>query len=242
MARKVLLVDDVSMFLELMKDFLQLSAVNILTARDGQEALRICRAENPELVFMDLHMPLMDGADACRAIKSDPEPVAKVVLITSEGKEADRRRCLEAGCDDFLTKPLDRHVFLHAARKLLPEIERRDNRVNCRFNVKFRAFGISLSGFAANLSESGMYLAADVDVKEGAEIDLIFVLPEPIEATIIQTRARVAWVNTSKSRKNSLLPEGFGVEFLSVTDLEKKQIGRYLESLDTPTARALRVS
>ena len=234
MASKVLLVDDVSMFIELEKDYLQLSAVSVLTARDGEEALRICRAERPELVFMDLHMPLMNGAECCRAIKKDPQLSSAVVLITSEGKDADRRLCLEAGCDDFLTKPLDRQIFLETARKLLPAIDRRDKRRNCRFNVKFRAFGITLSGFAANLSQNGMYLAADVQVEKGAPLDLIFVLPEPI-ASIIQAKGRVAWLNTSKTRKKPALPEGLGVEFLSLSDEAREQIGRYVDAAISPT-------
>lgn len=241
MASKVLLVDDVSMFTHLMKDYLQLSSVNVLIAHDGREGLEICRAERPDLVFMDLHMPLMNGAECCRAIKADPRLTCPVVLITSEGKEDDRRLCMQAGCDAFLTKPLDRHIFLDLARKLLPTVDRRDLRVNCRFNVKIRAFGITLSGFAANLSQNGLYLSADVDIEENSHIDLIFALPEPV-GTIIQTRARVAWVNTTKCRRKGSLPEGFGLEFLSVTDEERQQIGRYLEMLDTPTLRALRAS
>ena len=133
MATTVLLVDDVSMFIELEKDYLQMSAVDVLTARDGKEALRICQTERPALVFMDLNMPVMNGADCCRAIKKDPQlRSTSVVLITSEGKDADRQLCLDAGCDDFLTKPLDRQIFLAAARKLLPSIDRRHQRAGCQ--------------------------------------------------------------------------------------------------------------
>lgn len=236
MASKVLLVDDVSMFIELERDYLQLSAVTVLTARDGDEALRICRLERPELVFMDLHMPVMNGADCCREIKRDQRLSSAVILITSEGKEEDRQLCLQAGCDDFLTKPLDRHAFLEAARKLLPAIDRRDRRVNCRFNTKFRAFGLTLSGFASNLSQNGMYLAADVDLDQDAVLELIFALPEPF-GTIIQTRARIAWQNSSKNRKKPALPPGFGLEFLSMTETEREQIGRFVDSLDKVSAR-----
>ncbi|BCG46669.1 response regulator receiver modulated PilZ sensor protein [Citrifermentans bremense] len=236
MASKVLLVDDVSMFIELEKDYLQLSAVTVLTARDGEEALRICRLERPELVFMDLHMPLMNGADCCREIKRDQRLSTAVILITSEGKEEDRQLCLRAGCDGFLTKPLDRHAFLEAARKLLPAIDRRDRRVNCRFNAKFRAFGLTLSGFASNLSQNGMYVAADADLEEDAVVELIFALPEPF-GTIIQTRARIAWQNSSKNRKKPALPPGFGVEFLFISEDEREQIGRFVDSLDKVSAR-----
>jgi two-component system, OmpR family, alkaline phosphatase synthesis response regulator PhoP len=213
--QKVLLVDDVSMFVELQKDYLHLSAVNILTARDGKEALKVCRAEHPVLVFMDLHMPVMNGADCCRALKDDRQlKSTKVVLITSEGKDADRSLCLAAGCDDFLTKPLDRNTFLDAARKQLPAIDRRDKRVACLFKVKFRAFGVTLSGLIINLSQNGLYLATDHDLELGTVLDLIFALPEP-HGSIVQLRGRVAWLNTAKARQKNSLTQGFGVEFVS---------------------------
>lgn len=236
MASKVLLVDDVNMFIELERDYLQLSAVSVLTARDGEEALRICRLQRPDLVFMDLHMPIMNGADCCREIKSDNRLSTSVILITTEGKEEDRQLCLRAGCDGFLTKPLDRHVFLEAARKLLPAIDRRDLRVNSRLNVKFRAFGLTLSGFASNLSQNGMYVTADVELEEDATVEIIFALPEPFGA-IIQTRARVAWQNSSKTRKKPSLPPGFGLEFLSIDEGAREQIGRFVDSLERTSAR-----
>lgn len=236
MASKVLLVDDVSMFIELERDYLQLSAVTILTARDGEEAFRICRLQRPDLVFMDLHMPIMNGADCCREIKRDNRLSTAVILITTEGKEEDRQLCLQAGCDGFLTKPLDRHAFLEAARKLLPAIDRRDRRVNSHLNVKFRAFGLTLSGFASNLSQNGMYVTADVELEEDATVEIIFALPDPFGA-IIQTRARVAWLNSSKTRKKPALPPGFGLEFLSIAEGEREQIGRFVDSLERTNAR-----
>lgn len=236
MAHKVLLVDDVSMFLELEKEFLSLSAVDISTARNGEDALRVYRQEHPDLVVMDLHMPLMDGAECCRAIKKDPHLSSPVILITSEGKEADLQLCREAGCDDVLTKPLDRMIFLEAARRLLPAVDRRDRRGSCRFNVKFRAFNLTLSGYSVNLSQNGLYLAADVDLELDTMLELIFVLPEPV-GTIVQAKGRVAWLNTTKTRKKSALPEGFGIQFVDISEVDRQRIDNYVSTLP-PTARA----
>ncbi|MBJ6802512.1 response regulator [Geomonas propionica] len=236
MAHKVLLVDDVSMFLELEKDFLALSAVDILTARNGVDALRICREQRPDLVIMDLHMPVMDGADCCRAIKKAPHLSSPVIMVTSEGKEADRLLCLEAGCDDLLFKPLDRVIFLDTARRLLPAVDRRDRRGSCRFNVKFRAFGLTLSGFSVNLSQNGLYLASDMNLAEGTMLEMLFALPEPVGA-IIQTKGRIAWLNISKARRKSALPEGFGIQFIGISDEDRERIDRYVSTL-SPTSRA----
>jgi two-component system, OmpR family, alkaline phosphatase synthesis response regulator PhoP len=241
-AQKVLLVDDVNMFLELEKSFLQRSAVNVLTARNGKEALSACRNERPALVFMDLHMPVMDGAECCKAIKKDPALSGiTVVLITTEGNEAGRQLCLEAGCDEFMTKPLDRHLFLEAARRLVPGIDRREKRVECRVKLKFRTFGITFSGVTADVSRNGLYLASTLDIDRDAEIDLVFALPEPV-GTIIHTRGRVAWLNTAKSRKKVSLPEGFGVEFLSISEEAARELDRFLDLELTATSRAWKAS
>ena len=229
MSQKVLLVDDVSMFVELQKDYLQLSAVSILTARDGKEALRICQAERPVLVFMDLHMPVMNGADCCKALKEDRQlKSTNVILITSEGRQADRSLCLAAGCDDFLTKPLDRNIFLEAARRLLPAIDRRDKRVACHLRVKYRAFGVTLSGYILNLSQNGVYLATDQELEMGAVVDLIFALPEP-SGGIIQLRGHVVWLNTARTRQKPSLAQGFGVEFVSPPDETTRELVRFIE-------------
>lgn len=230
MAEKVLVVDDVSMFVELQKDYLQLSAVKVLSARDGKEAFDICQAERPALVFMDLHMPVMNGADCCKAIKRDQQlRLTPVVLIVSEGKEADRLLCLKAGCDEVVTKPLDRKIFLETARKLLPAIDRRDRRISCRFKVTFRAFGVTLSAFIVNISKHGLYLATDHQVDKETELDLIFALPEPF-GSIVQTKGRVAWLNNNKSRLKPSLPVGFGVEFTSLSAEAVADLARFVES------------
>lgn len=229
MAQKVLIVDDVSMFIELEKSYLLRTAVTVLTARNGREALTICQAERPALVYMDLHMPVMDGAECCKAIKQDPQlKSTAVVLITAEGKAADQAICQEAGCDDFLTKPLDRSAFLEAARKLIPGIDRREKRIACRFNLKFRAFGITLSGTTADISRNGLYLVSDLNMEKDVEIDLIFALPEPV-GSIIQTKARVAWLNTRKERNKPSLPEGFGIEFVGLSREAAHDLSRFLE-------------
>src|SRR5690242_7384516 len=113
MGKAILLVDDVQMFIEIEKEFLQNSQVEILTARDGLEALDIIKERRPDLVFMDLQMPKMNGDACCRAIKSDRVQFATpVVMVTAKGDEEAKDSCLAAGCDGFLTKPLDRDRFL----------------------------------------------------------------------------------------------------------------------------------
>ncbi len=229
MIPKILLVDDVSMFLELQKMYLKLSSVHLLTAKDGAEALQVARKEHPSLVFMDLHMPKMDGAECCARIKADAELKAlPVVMITSEGKGAEREICFKAGCDDFLTKPLDRVLYLETARRYVPAIDRRDSRIPCRARVKFRAFGITLSAEIHDISPNGVFIAADYEVATGTIMEVVFSLPGA-EGSLIQAKGKVAWLNSGKGRKKTKLPVGFGIEFIAMTEESKQALKLFIE-------------
>jgi CheY-like chemotaxis protein len=232
MANTILLVDDVTMFLEIQRSFLRLSTAKIVTARDGVEALRAVDEHDPNLVFMDLHMPNLDGAECCAAIKADPRRrLLPVVLITAAGKEDDRKVCLRAGCDDFLFKPLDRDLFLEKARKYVPGIERRERRVPFKTPVRFRVFGVPLSGTVHDISVRGVYIAADYPVDPGSVIEVSFTLPD-IGRTQIEARGRISWVNTGGRRRKGDMPPGFGVEFAVIP----KEAGEAIRKHVTPAS------
>lgn len=218
------------MFLELQKMFLRLSAVHVLTARDGSEALTIARTERPGLIFMDLHMPTMNGAECCARLKGEPTlRSVPVVMITSEGKEEDRALCYRAGCDDFLTKPIDRNLYLEKARKFLPAIDRRDTRVPCRATVKFKVFGVTLSGEVLNVSANGAYVATGHEVGVGTVLELAFALPDG-SGSLVQARGKVAWLNRRQAKLKQGLPEGFGIEFTAITEASKRALRQFVES------------
>jgi CheY-like chemotaxis protein len=230
MTPKILLVDDVSMFLNLQKMFLKLSSVRVLTANDGVEALRLAREERPSLIFMDMHMPNMGGAECCARIKADPLLRSiPVVMITSEGKEDDKALCFKAGCDGFLTKPIERVTYLEIARKFLPTVDRREFRMSHRGKVKFRVFGLTLSGEIMDISRNGIYISTDYDVEKESCIELVFALHNEGGAAV-QSKGRVAWVNSRKELKKQNYPFGFGVEFLAITEESKRILNHFMDS------------
>jgi len=229
MSVNVLVVDDVRMFLELQKGFLKLSSVHVLTACNGLEALQVVKKDRPALIFMDIHMPVMNGAECCAILKADPVYRSiPVVMVTMEGKEDDRALCFDAGCDDYLSKPLDRNTYLSVARKYLPCIDRRDIRAKCRTKIKFRVFGISLSGEVLDVSENGIYVAADYEMEIGTVMDLVFALPWE-SGGIIRCKGRVAWLNMRKKRLKPSLPEGFGIEFIALAAELRQALANYIK-------------
>lgn len=120
---KILIVDDeatIRLLLEQTLEDLEDEGVTLLTASDGAEGLETVRAEAPELVFLDVMMPHINGFDVCRTIKHEWRMAnVYVVLLTAKGQEYDRRQGEEAGADRYLTKPFDPDAVEQLAREVL---------------------------------------------------------------------------------------------------------------------------
>lgn len=229
--KKVLLVDDTKLFLELEKNFLKRSPVKVFTAANGIEALEIARTELPDLIFMDIHMPGMDGSTCCGAIKGDPELQAiPVVMVSSSAKDEDIALCKQAGCDDYITKPIDRRIFLEKARSFLAAIDRRETRITCQTPVRFTLNGSCHSGMSCDLSCGGIYVATEQSAPEQLVVQLTIALPDP-HCPEILAQGKIAWDNSGTSRRKPSLPAGFGVEFLEMAE----QHSRYLHTFITTT-------
>jgi len=123
MERKILIVDDeahIRMLIEQTLEELEDEDVNFLTADNGEDALDIICSEKPQLVFLDVMMPRMNGMEVCRRVKKEPtlEDVY-IILLTAKGQEVDRLKGQEVGADVYMTKPFDPEVILQKARSVL---------------------------------------------------------------------------------------------------------------------------
>lgn len=120
MSARILVVDDLAPNVHLLKVKLQAEYYDVLTARSGREALEIAKTERLDLILMDAMMPGMDGFEACERIKSNPETWhVPIVIVTALEETKDRIRGLEAGADDFITKPIDDFNMTARVRSLL---------------------------------------------------------------------------------------------------------------------------
>lgn len=109
----VLVVDDEPSILETTRFILEAEGYRVLTARDGEEALRRVRAEHPPVVLLDVMLPKLDGFAVTRAIKADPTLAATFVLVlTARGQKADEALAFEAGADFYMRKPFDDEEIL----------------------------------------------------------------------------------------------------------------------------------
>lgn len=208
--KKILLVDDVKLLIEIQKKFLDSSYVNILTANDGAEALEAARRERPDLIIMDKYMPVMDGLTCCRQLKGDPALAhIPVIMSTNAMRDADTQEYIAAGCADILSKPIDRKLFLNAIKKHISDIERRSVRIPLQIEMKMCHNGASYKVPSENLSLNGLFVITNMNVSINDEVNFTFVVPE--RDVPMEIKGRVVWL-----RKSGKDP-GFGVEFMEVT-------------------------
>ncbi|MBI3271746.1 MAG: response regulator [Planctomycetes bacterium] len=117
---KILLVDDYPENLRVLESFLEDEPYNLLTAANGEEALAKIRGEAPDIVLLDVMMPILDGFQVCSAVKADPQTaLLPVVLVTALDSMDDRLKGIDAGADDFLTKPVNPLELKARIRSLL---------------------------------------------------------------------------------------------------------------------------
>jgi DNA-binding response OmpR family regulator len=119
-AAKVLVVDDEPDIRELCRVNLEFSGFDVLEAGDGVEALEVCRREKPDLVFLDLMMPRLDGWGVLEALTADEETAdIPVILLTARGADEDQIRGWMGGIVEFVGKPFNPMVLLDVARNAL---------------------------------------------------------------------------------------------------------------------------
>jgi two-component system alkaline phosphatase synthesis response regulator PhoP len=122
--RTILVVDDEPGIVQIARDYLERAGYRIVTAADGQHALRLARSEVPSLVVLDLMLPGMDGLDVTRAIRGDPATRSiPIIMLTARVEETDRLIGLELGADDYITKPFSPRELVARVRAVLRRTE-----------------------------------------------------------------------------------------------------------------------
>ncbi|MBX3478901.1 MAG: PleD family two-component system response regulator [Caulobacter sp.] len=153
MSARILVVDDIEANVRLLEAKLTAEYYDVLTACDGPTALAIAAAEKPDIILLDIMMPGMDGFQVCRRLKDDPETRhIPVVLVTALDGRGDRIQGLEAGADEFLTKPID-DVMLFARVRSLTRLKLVIDELRQR-EASGRRMGV-IAGAASRLGGSG---------------------------------------------------------------------------------------
>lgn len=119
--KKILIVEDVAFNLDLLVQLLE-ENYTLITAGDGEKGVALAKSDKPDLILMDMSVPVMDGWEATRQIKADAASKhIPVVGLSAHAMGGDKEKALAAGCDAYLTKPIDEELLLSTLKKLLGE-------------------------------------------------------------------------------------------------------------------------
>ncbi|GCD78666.1 DNA-binding response regulator [Thermaurantimonas aggregans] len=125
---KILVVDDEPDILEILSYNLKREGYIVITASNGEEAIKLAKAEKPDLIVLDVMMPGMDGMETCDKIRNIPE-LSNVIIafLTARSEDYSQIAGFEAGADDYITKPIKPKVFVSRIKALLRRIKRDEN-------------------------------------------------------------------------------------------------------------------
>jgi CheY-like chemotaxis protein len=118
---RILYVEDNEDNIYMLRGRLERKGIEVVVARDGQEGIAAALREHPDLILMDLSLPVIDGWEAARRLKSSPDTRAiPIIALSAHAMTGDREKALAAGCDDYDTKPVDLASLMAKIHAILP--------------------------------------------------------------------------------------------------------------------------
>ena len=121
MTKRILVVEDQQDNRQILRDLLESANYVVIEVEDGEQALAAVRAQRPDLILMDVQLPILDGFEATRRIKADPELNSiPVIVVTSYALGGDESKARAAGCDGYVTKPYSPRQLLAKIKQYLP--------------------------------------------------------------------------------------------------------------------------
>lgn len=121
MKRKILVIEDNEQNLYLVKFILEKHGYEVFAARDGQEGINLAVSVNPDLIILDIQLPVMDGYTVAKQIKTNAELAqVPIIAVTSYAMVGDREKTIEAGCNGYIEKPINPDTFIQQVEQHLP--------------------------------------------------------------------------------------------------------------------------
>lgn len=223
MSKKILIVDDSRVLLEMEKMIFGRTGARIISATNGKDALQIATNEKPDIVILDLVLPDVPGDEVCMRIKAHPSTEHVLVLmVTARGTPEEIEICRRAGCDDYVLKPIRNQELLAKVSELLGVPHRRSMRILVRMEMHARTGEeLSFFGVSKDISQTGMLVEADKALDLGTETVLRFFLPGFGE---VVAKGKVMRVDVRGATR------GYGIHFVEMATQQQDLIARFIET------------
>ncbi len=177
---KILLVDDVDLFLELERSYLEGCGYDLVTSSSGEETLKRLGKINPDVLLIDYFMPGINGDEVCRQLRQDPLwQDLPILMVTAAGKPEEVQSCLDAGCDDYITKPVNKQELQEKVKRLLGQIKRRaSDRVSVRLPLQLQTGDKVQVASTVDLSTNGVFLKTPAPLVLNSTVEMKLETPE----------------------------------------------------------------
>jgi len=230
--KTILLVDDTRLFIEQEMCLINRDNIEVLVAHNGVEALKTIAEKRPDIVFMDLYIPGMDGDRCCHTIKSDKNLChIPIIMIVEGANQEEFERCRQAGCDDIIVKPI-KHLFFTAQIKRHLNIQlEKTTRFIAPLRIQYYCDDDPdkvLSSYSVNLSTGGMFIGTKELLPIDSPLNIEFILPE--DGRIIKCSGRVSWLNHPESIINQDLPTGMGLQFMNLSMDDMDSLRKFIKN------------
>lgn len=221
--KKILLVDDVKLFIAMEKSLLNREGLEIFTANSGPAAIETHKREKVNLILLDLNMPGMNGDEVCRIIRNDNAlNHVSIIMVTTSSKKEDIEKCMNAGANDYITKPINATDLLNKVGKYLNIPHRHSLRVLSRVEVKAQTGDRDFFANTVNISTGGVLLESSETIKVGDMLTISLIIPgsfHPIKATGTIVR---------KIEDSGKTPQ-YGVRFIVISEKDRGLIDKYID-------------
>ncbi|MCF6265865.1 MAG: response regulator [Desulfuromusa sp.] len=219
---KILLVDDVDLFLELERSYLEGCDYDLLTASSGEETLQRLDKIVPDVLLLDYYMPGINGDEVCRLIrKNSIWEKLPILMVTAAGKPEEVQNCLDAGCDDFITKPVNKQELREKVERLLGTVQRRNGeRVAVKLPIQLQEGGRLHVVTAKDISTSGVCLNSPMTLEENTTVEMKL---EGADGKPLTLYGRI-------KRTGKRTEDGCGVYFIYPDPESKKLLDRLIRS------------
>jgi len=203
---KILLVDDVDLFLQLERSYLEGCGYDLVTASSGEETLQRLERIAPDVVLLDYYLPGINGDEVCRTIRNNPRwEKLPILMVTAAGKTDEVKNCIDAGCDDYISKPVNKNELRDKIERLLGLVKRRSSdRVAVKIPVQVQTEESINVARAEDISASGIYLKSPAILKENSIVALKL---EGADGQLVSLFGKVRRADKGKSQE-------YGVYFI----------------------------
>jgi|GEM_PF-976329 len=223
--KKILIVDDDEFFLQVQRGFLEREHFEIIEARRGDAALEIMRKESPDIVLLDLYMPEMDGLETMVRARAEGMIDLPIVIVSREDDQGKIRELLDAGANEFLTKPIKIEELIKTVNTLTKEAHREHPRIPAVIKIRYRNLNELLPGDSKDISSTGIFIRTKKPLEAGRNIEIYLYPADKSAGPEIKVTGEIV-----RACQGETTDPGMGIKFINLVPESVKTISEIIEA------------